>query len=218
MSLSLKKMWLTMDISTSARRVQLTHNEKFWTDVDIYNILMFVVKLDMRFNDPIEGPGDDGLRKIILGQRSLTPLCMLLKRTAFTSIMDVMKLGIRYTYRPKPRQRHLPMFGIPPQEIGVGHLEGWGAGRVHLYRPDELMIKESARRKLGLERHIMPMMIWGYMDRTTGKAIKVTEEEMYMSDDEVPKSSVDVRDEDQEMKDGDEIRDGRRSYTVRMVR
>lgn len=38
MSLTLKKMWLTMDISTSSRRAQLMHNERYWTDNDIYNV------------------------------------------------------------------------------------------------------------------------------------------------------------------------------------
>jgi hypothetical protein len=184
MSLSLKKMWLTMDIATSARRVQLMHNEEYWTDVDLYNIQMFLVKLDMRFNDPIDGPGDDGLKKLMMGQRGLTPLCKLLKRTQYTSIMEIMEAAVRYCYTPRPEHRSLPIFGIPYHQVGRGHLEGWGNGKVHLYRVDELVMRESVRRNLGFSEHLMNMMIWGYVDSKTKENIAVTEEEKYMSDEE----------------------------------
>lgn len=184
MSLTLKKMWLTMDIATSARRVQLMHNDRYWTDNDLFNAQMFFIKLDMRFNDPIDGPGDDGLRKLMLGQRGLTPLCQLLKRTRYTDVFEIFEAAVRYSYCPMPGHRHLPVFGVLPHEIGRGHLEGWGMGRVHLYRPDELVMRESCRRHMQLSKHLIEMMIWGYVDKVTGENIKLTEEEMYMSDDE----------------------------------
>lgn len=184
MSLSMKKMWLTMDIPTSARRVQLMHNEKYWTDSDLYNIQMLVLKLDMRFNDPIEGPCDDGLRKLMLGQRGLTPLCQLLKRTRFTDPLEVLEACLRYSYWPRPEHRRLPILGVPANEVGRGHLEGWGVGKVHLYRPDELVMRESCRRNMNLKSHIYTMIAWGYVDAVTGENIKVTREEMYMSDED----------------------------------
>ena len=132
------------------------HNESYWTDNDLYNIQLLTIKLDMRFNDPIEGPGDDGLRKLMLGQRGLTPLCHLLKRTRF----------------------------IDNLEVGRGHLEGWGVGKVHLYRLDELVMRESCRRNMNLKSHLYTMMVWGYVDAATGENIMPTEEERYMSDDD----------------------------------
>jgi hypothetical protein len=185
MSLSLKKMWLTMDIPTSARRVQLMHNENYWTDNDLYNLQMFFIKLDMRFNDPIEGPADDGLRKLMLGQRGLTPLCQLLKRTRFTDSLEVLEACVRYSYWPRPEHRHLPILGVPANEVGRGHLEGWGVGQVHLYRLDELVMRESCRRNMDLKSHLYTMICWGYVDSDTGKNIEVTREERYMSDDDV---------------------------------
>jgi hypothetical protein len=183
MSLSLKKLWLLMEIATTACRSLFIHS-KFFTNWDIYHIQMFIVKLDMRFNDPIDGSGDTTLRKLFLGQRSLTPLCKLLKRTAYTDVTEVIKMGIRYAYDIQPEHRGMPMWGIPPQEIGIGHLEGWGVGKVHLRRPDELVVMEAVRRSLGLKDHIMVMVLWGYVDPITGQDIKVTDEEKYMSDDE----------------------------------
>jgi hypothetical protein len=173
-----------MDISTTAGRVQIMHNQKLFTDIDLYNIQLFIVKLDMRFNDPIDGPGDDGMRKLFLGQRGLSPLSSLLKRKAYFEVIDVVRLGLRYSYQVRPEHRGMEIFGVPPEEIGVGHLEGWGAGRVHLMRPDELIMRESVRRQLGLKNHIMEMMLWGYVDPITGLDIPVGAEEKYMSDDE----------------------------------
>jgi len=182
MNIALKKMWLVMDIATSARRAQVMHSEYF-TALDLFNIQMFVVKLDMRFNDPIEGPGEDHLRKLMLGQRGLTPLCKMLKRTAFTDLGEVFRAAVRYDWEVKPEHRQYSIFGIPPEEIGTGHLEGWGKGRVHLYRPDELVVREAVRRRLDLKNHIMGMMLWGYVDPQTGEDTPATEDEMYMSDD-----------------------------------
>ena len=184
MPLTLKKMWLTMDIATSARRVQFMHNEKYWTDNDLFNVQLFIGKLDMMFNDPFAGPGDDGLRKLMLGQKGLGPLCRLLKREQYTDVLEILEAAVRYSYTPKEEHRRFSIFGIRPSEVGRGHLEGWGLGRVHLYRPDELVMRESCRRNLRLDKHVLNMMCWGYVDKKTGENIKVTDEEMYMSDDE----------------------------------
>ena len=173
-----------MDVSTTAARAQMIHTPSLWNDMDLYNIQFFIVKLDMRFNDPIDGPGTEDLRKLFLGQRSLTPLWLLLKRKAFFEFSDVVKLAVRYSYSARPEHRNMPIFGIPPEEIGIEHLEGWGKGNLHLMRPDELIMRESVRRQLGLKGHIMEMMTWGYVDPISGKDIPVTKEEMYMSDDE----------------------------------
>ena len=177
-------VWLIMDISTTNARVQFMHNETQFTDLDLYNLQFFIVKLDMRFNDPIDGPGTEDLRKLFLGQKSLTPLALLLKRKAFLDCVSVVKLAVRYSYVVRPEHKHMPIFGIPPEEVGIGHLEGWGKGKCHLMRPDELVMRESVRRGLGLKAHIMEMMTWGYVDPITGMNIKVTDEEIYMSDDE----------------------------------
>ncbi|KAI9744257.1 MAG: hypothetical protein M1818_002409 [Claussenomyces sp. TS43310] len=206
MPLSLMKMWLTMDIATSARRVQLMHNEEYWSDNDIYNIQLFMIKLEMRFNDPIDGPADDGLKKLMLGQRSLTPLWKLLKRTAYTSPLEIIQCAVRYSYEPRIEHEGLPIFGIAPEDIGKGHLEGWGLGKIHLYRMDELIPREACRRYLNLDKHMMNMMLWGYVDPVTKENIAVSEEEMYMSDDEDGKANMpetDTESEDASMMDVD---------------
>lgn len=133
MALSLKKMWLMMDIATSLKRSQIIHNTKFWTDFDLYNIQLFTVKLMMRFNDPIDGPGDDGLWCLLLGQRGLSPLWRTLRREALKNGLELAIMAARYFYLPTVEPR-LSVFGIHPDDVGRGHLEGWGKGIIHLFR------------------------------------------------------------------------------------
>lgn len=210
MSLSLKKMWLIMDVATTRQRVQLFHSQYF-TDKDVFNMQMFFVKLDMRFNDPFDGPGSDKLRRLMLGQRGLTPLCNLLKRKIGRTEEDVAKMGIRYAYTVKAKHRGLPLFDIPPEEIGIGHLEGWGKGLVHLLRPDELVVREAVRRRLGLKDHIMGMMLWGYINPRTGENITVTDEEKYMSESESEGEEYEAWDDEWESESDEEDDTGEKS-------
>ncbi|PQE23832.1 histidine kinase group protein [Rutstroemia sp. NJR-2017a BBW] len=187
--LTLKKLWFTMDISTSSLRTALFHNRLFWTDTDLYNLQSFIVKLDMRFNDPTDGPGSDALRKLMLGQRGLTPLYRLLSRTGFRGVWELKQAMVRYDYTPLPLQDAAPipesgLFGVPVAELGRGHLEGWGKGSKHLLRGDELVMRESVRRELGFKNHIMMMMLYGFVDYVTGEDVVVTEEQTRISDGE----------------------------------
>ncbi|TAQ83858.1 hypothetical protein B7494_g7819 [Chlorociboria aeruginascens] len=184
MSLAIHKMWLIMDVSTTSLRVSLLKADGVFTDWDLYYMQMFFTKLDMRFNDPIDGPAARTLRRLFLGQQGLTPLSKLLKRTAYKTQIEVTKLQLRYRYTRPADLKNDPIFDIPAHEIGIGHLEGWGTGRAHLLRPDELVSREAVRRDMGLKHHLMNMMIWGYVDLKTGKNLKPTEGEMYMSDND----------------------------------
>ncbi|KAF5875940.1 uncharacterized protein Bfra_002336 [Botrytis fragariae] len=183
---SLKKVWFLMDLSTTLDRVRLIHNRTFFTDQDLYNIQHFIVKLDMRLNCPTDGPGSDFLRKLMLGQRGLTPLFRLLTRTAFTDLYELYQYSVRYSYTPltPAPDLHLGLFDVPEHEIGIAHLEGWGKGSKHLMRIDELVMREATRRELGFKEHIVMMLLWGYVDPLTGENLQPSREEMYMSDGE----------------------------------
>lgn len=197
MATTLKRMWLIMDIASNLGRIGLMKNTRFWTDVDLYNVQMFCVKLDMLFNDPIRGPGDGCMTKLMLGQRGLFPLWQLLYRKKFTTIPELVELKVRYDY--KIRREHANMantgivaFGIPISQVGRGHLEGWGVGRKHLYRPDELAMAESTRRQLNLEDHLENMGLWGHVDWKSGRPAIPSENEMYLEDEDELLERVDT--------------------------
>ncbi|KAI9828422.1 MAG: hypothetical protein M1832_002850 [Thelocarpon impressellum] len=179
-SLTLKRMWLTMDVGTNVKRIGLLHNRAFWTDEDLYVATLFFIKLDMRLMDPVDGDGETALRKLMLGQRSLTPLHRLLRRRGGLSRLDILRMQVRYDYTPSPAHRGLSILGIPASEIGIGHREGWGSGtsRAKLMRPDKLVMQEALRRGLGLEKRYMDMLLWGYIDLQTFEDVPVRPEEM----------------------------------------
>jgi hypothetical protein len=164
------KMWFLMDLPRNGVRIGVVHNTQYWTDQDIFMATFFLIKLDMRFTDPVEGTGEIGLRKLIMGQRGLFPLRNLLMGKL--DFIEVVKMWVKYDYTPLPSNRHLPAFGIPPHLIGRGCLEGWGHGQqtMRLLRPDELVLREQIRRSMDLHMRYLEMVRWGYRMQSNDKS------------------------------------------------
>ncbi|KAK3944977.1 hypothetical protein QBC46DRAFT_250286 [Diplogelasinospora grovesii] len=187
--LTLKKMWLVMDIAANKARMALFRQTSYFTNLDLYILQMFFVKLVLLTNDPYRGPGGFMLMQLLLGQRSLSALWSMLRRKpGYRTMGDFEVMKIRYDIGPSDDQldEGLPVKGVPLEEMGAIHFEGWGAGDEHLLRPDELVAIEACRRQLELEKRVTMMMIYGHVDVTTGQSLVPTLEEMYMSDDEYP--------------------------------
>ncbi|EEH42752.2 uncharacterized protein PADG_07572 [Paracoccidioides brasiliensis Pb18] len=165
----IKKIWFLMDIPDNARRIALVQNREIFTNADIFFAVLFFVKLDMRFTDPVTGSGKDGMRRMLLSQPSLTLLWRTLKRTALVSKLQVMKTFARWKYEPPPIFRGMSVFGVPADQVGTLQYQAWGrtANRVRLQRPDELLLKESVRRQMSLHRNYSDLFFWGYLNPRT---------------------------------------------------
>ena len=196
----LKKIWFTMDLGDNARRIGLIHNKKFWTNRDLFVATMFFIKLDMRFTDPIDGNGEMSLRKLLLAQRSLSSLLAALNRTGVLNELELLQMYVRWKYKPAPEHRGMSIVGVPPEEVGKGHLEGWGLGTRKLLRPDELVMRESVRRNLDFHKRYMDMMVWGYIDSKTLEDIPADKPVM---DDETTESSEEDTDPATEDSEGE---------------
>ena len=188
---TLLRLWLLMDISTTRQRQAILRNTELWTDVDLYNAQFLFTKLAMAFNDPVYGPSTNDLLILIMGQKGLYPLWQLLMRKKYTTLPELLDLSVRYSFQIDPDHWTGDFFsstsnvhGVPYDEAGTVHLEGWGMGEMHLMRPDELVPLEAVTRGLELDQHIRYMMVWGHVDFATGENLVPTEEEMYISDDE----------------------------------
>lgn len=169
--LTIKKIWFTIDISDNARRVGLMHNTTFWTDKDLFLATMFFLKLDMRLTHPTAGNGEIGLRKMLLGQRSLSTLAMVLKREEMRTQVDMLRMIVRFNYEP-PRHRQMDIMGVPSHEIGKLQYEGWGAKNTKFIQIDELVMRESVKRKLNLQNYYVDMMLYGYINKKTFQDIR----------------------------------------------
>ena len=194
---TLLRMWLLMDIPTSLQRRATLRNKALWPDVDLYNAQLFIVKLGMYFSDPVFGPLTYDIPNIILGFRGLYFLWQILMRKKFTCAEEILDAKVRYDW--DIRADHWgndffesDVFGVPFHLVGRGHTEGWGTGRDHLLRPDELIPIEAVTRGLHLDDHLMHMMTWGFFDWETGENLVPTEEEMYISDEDEALAHMDT--------------------------
>ncbi|KAL7925490.1 hypothetical protein ACQKWADRAFT_318991 [Trichoderma austrokoningii] len=195
---SLLRLWLLMDISTSHQRQAMLRMTHLFKDVDLYNMQMFIIKLGMLFNDPVYGPCKYDLVQLMLGQKGLYKLWQLLTRKKFNKLSEILELKLRYDFNFFSEGGYWlenmlsQIQGIPFQEVGQQHKEGWGAGRSHLLRPDEVIPIEAVRRGLHLDDHLSQMMIWGYFDWRTGENLVPSMEEMYIEDEDDVLANVDT--------------------------
>ena len=198
--LTIKKIWFTIDISDNARRIGLIHNTTFWSDKDIFLATMFFLKLDMRLTHPAAGNGEIGLRKMLLGQRSLSTLAKVLRREEMKTQVDMLRMIVRYNYEPR-RYRQMDIMGVPSHEIGKLQYEGWGAKNTKFIQIDELVMREAVKRKLNLQNYYVDMMIYGYVNKKTFQDIRTP---MVTKENEVGEDSGDgaSSDEDEEPIEG----------------
>ena len=151
------------------------HTKKLMTDLDLYFMMCFVVKLDLRFNDPAATNRYHGLRKTILAQRGLLPLWRALKRGSLLTKHDMLKMWVATKYKPPADEEGLPMFGVPGNEVGKIKMEYWGERAVHdtgkactfLLRPDQLLMREIIRRNIVFSKHFLRCLLWGYVNIVT---------------------------------------------------
>ena len=169
--LTIKKIWFTIDISDNARRIGLMHNMAFWSNKDLFLATIFFIKLDMRLTHPTAGNGEIGLRKMLLGQRSLSMLAKVLRREEMRTQVDMLRMIVRFNYEP-PRHRHMDIMGVPSQEIGKLQYEGWGARSTKFIQIDELVMREAIKRKLNLQSFYVDMMMFGYINKKTFQDIR----------------------------------------------
>jgi hypothetical protein len=185
---TLLKLWLIMELPTNRDRCTIIRTKKYFTRFDLYRATTFLIKLLLRFNDPLYGPDHGVLMELMLGQRGLTPLWKLLRGKAYTTLKEVVQTKLRYDVRPTAAEREegLPVLGVPIDEMASVHLEGWGRGREHLLRPDELIARECARRSLELDGYFESMAVYGHMDIAKVEDLTPDPEELYMSDEDLP--------------------------------
>lgn len=191
MTVIIKKIWFTMDIGDNSRRIGLLHNVRFWSSRDLYFATMFFLKLDMRLTNPATGNGELGLRKMLLGQRSLSTLSKVLNREEMRTQLDMLRMIVRFNYAPE-NHKEMSILGVPPEEIGKLQYEGWGLKDTKFIGVDMLVMREAVRRKLNLQNHYVTMMICGYINKQRWEDIRTPMPEPVESE-----SSEDEEDDDE---------------------
>ncbi|TLD21166.1 hypothetical protein PspLS_09199 [Pyricularia sp. CBS 133598] len=183
---TIRKLWTLTDCPTNRGRHGLA---RAWTDEDLLNAQLLFLKLDLMFNDAVQGPGTPELRRLMLGQPGgVRVLWQLLRRRRFVAdLLDLLRLQLLFdegAAAAEQVERGLPVVGVPVELFGVTRCEGWGRGGAPLVQPDELVAAECVRRRLGVDKLLVPMMAWGCVDFETGRNLVPTVQELYMSDDD----------------------------------
>ncbi|KAF4955563.1 hypothetical protein FGADI_4537 [Fusarium gaditjirri] len=170
---TLLRLWVLLEIPTTRQRQLFLRSRKYWSHIHLYNAQFFMVKLSMAFTHPFFSPISIDMVKLMMGQKE----CMELK-ARYDLLLPRSVWGLIQ------REKYPSAYGVPLHEVGLGHLEGWGKGVLHLGRPDQILPIEAVSRGLHLDDHITQMMVWGYIDFETGENLVPTEEEMYISDED----------------------------------
>lgn len=135
--------------------------------------LLFFVKLDLCFTDPVDGMGQTTFRKMVLGQRSLSCLGRVLKRNEGRSPLEVARLWVRWAepeWLAEMKEegvegQGLSVLGVPADKVGAAGCEGWIAGAERLIGLEDLCLMEGLKRGLDLDELLVDMMLWGYVEK-----------------------------------------------------
>lgn len=167
---TLGKLWFMMDIPVTGSRILLVKNRRYFTDQNLELAQLFFAKLDMALNHP--GLGSEGklhMRKMLLAQKSLSVMDRVLKRQACRNHLEALQMYVRWRYdRGKDGHLGWNVLGVSSDLLGGLEKEGWGdhlkgrpkfpgpegvrregphpPHRRRLFRPDELISRESIRR------------------------------------------------------------------------
>lgn len=166
----LKKIWFLMDIPDNRRRTFAVQNKYLWSDNEVFYAVFIFAQIESRFTHNVSGTPRSGFRRLLLGQKSLTLLRDALKGAALRTNYEVLREFIRWKYIPTPDEADMFLFGVPAGEHGLLQHEYYGrtANREKLQRPDDLLLREMARRQLDMGS----MYAWVYVQSEMDPLLK----------------------------------------------
>lgn len=209
--MAILRVWFLMDLPDNGRRISIVHDRNWYSNDILYYAMMFFIKLDMRFNEPLSRKCVQGTKNMLLSQPTLATLWKVLKGLALRTEFEVLKMWIAYRHVPRNMQEaRLDLFGIPAIEVGRTQFEYWGrklgkdpkTGQwlkpIKMLRPDELIIREMVRRGVAIgPNHWMRLFMWGYVNPETLEDYEPTRRERrldipyeYTDDDRVSGAAV----------------------------
>jgi hypothetical protein len=195
---ALMKFWCLMEMKTTKLRLSFLQDKEIWTDADIINFQLLLVKLDMRFSDPILGNGACHLASMLLGQKSLSVLWKVLSgkiKLDYDKAADL----VAKTYRVEDLDldAHVWPEGIANENDGEqGGLlarEGWHQDGAKMEHAVDMVITEGIRRELHVQQYYLDFVLYGFVDERTGKNVPVPTQLRGVKGVKIPKEGWPVR-------------------------
>ena len=175
---SVMKFWVLMQMKSTALRLAFLRERSVWTDDDLLNFGLFLVKLDMRFAHAVLGNGVCELSHLLLTQKSLTLLYNVLVGKVVLEYENVDAVVVRtYLAEDLDTETH-PWLddemdtGVPEEWWGLQTLEGWHMDGARMESPVGLVVMEGLRRRLGVQEHFLDFVTYGYVEQVEKKQWK----------------------------------------------
>lgn len=144
------KIWFLMDIPDNHRRLKTIQSRSLWSNLDIFHGIFILAQIESFFSLNKIGASSQEFRRLAMAQRSPILLRDAMKGTALNSHFEVVKEFVHWCYNPPPSEDGTYLFGNSPDQVGKLQYEyhGHNGNTTRLQRPDELIIRECADRKL----------------------------------------------------------------------
>ncbi|KAF2652038.1 hypothetical protein K491DRAFT_550857, partial [Lophiostoma macrostomum CBS 122681] len=177
----LLKLWMLMELRSERTRLVYLEDRAIWSDEDLLVANLLLVKLDMRFADPVNGKGICELSCMLFTQKSLTSLLRVLRGWLLTrrgQDYDELRAMLKRTYfdddleldnAPWMDDEEDPRNEVREEEWGNLHSEGWSWDGEFMADALELLVEECVSRQLHVHRYLLDFVLYGAVDEGTGE-------------------------------------------------
>lgn len=175
----LMKFWLLMETNTQSMREGFLQDPTIWTDAEILLLHVFLVKLDMRFAEPLRTKGRQELARLLLMQKSLTHLRDYLSGSEKLEMnYDELSEMVARTYpEDELDEDNFPWFDddddpfVSDSEPGILSREGWEMDGEHIESALDLVIMEGLSRTLHFQKYYADFVTYGNVNVETGQSL-----------------------------------------------
>ncbi|KAF1994141.1 hypothetical protein P154DRAFT_502373 [Amniculicola lignicola CBS 123094] len=184
MATVLMKFWVLMETETIAGRQAQLANPDNWSDADLHLFCLFLLKLDMRFGNPITGQGECALSRLVLVQSRLTFLRNVLLGRELKTYKEL-HVRVYHSFNDQTiNQNVMDMWFDMEDDDGFGDeayrhgwnflsQEGWVEDGADLPTGVDMLLEECVTRDLKIESLCVDFFMYGYVDSATGKNISI---------------------------------------------
>lgn len=166
----LAKYWCVMECKSTALREAFLQDANIWSDGDILLFQLFLVKLDMRFSDPVIGNGVGELSHMLLTQKGLGMLWKVLTKQVNLDYDEATDILVRtYLSEDLDTDTHTWLDdeldnGVPEEEWGLLCREGWHMDGKRMDSAVDMIIMEGMRRGLDVQKYHLEFVLYGFVD------------------------------------------------------
>lgn len=165
------KIWHLMNIPDNHRRTMAIRSRLMWSNLDIFHGIFILAQIESFFAIHKNGASPQEFRRLVMAQKSPVLLRDAMKGTALNTQQDVVRAFVHWCYNPRGDEDSTDLFGNSVDQVGKLQYEYFGhnGNRTRLQRPDELLIRECADRKLDTFKMYSNFYVHSEYDRSLSK-------------------------------------------------